>query len=128
VSGSEAVNAAAHLVDLGAECAVVTLGERGLVTVRDGYGCRARIGSPATGNATGAGDAVAASLARSLLADTPWETALADAVAIATGAVVMPRAGEIDLNTAARMRSRIVVTTERLPNFPRRAGTKLEPR
>ncbi|GAA2901855.1 1-phosphofructokinase family hexose kinase [Streptosporangium fragile] len=61
------------------------------------------------GNPTGAGDAAAAALALALRDDTPWPSALADAVALSASAVVTPVAGEVDLATYHRLKQHVTV-------------------
>ena len=106
----DAAAAARALVSRGARNAVVTCGADGLVALLDGRPWRARAAEQVAGNPTGAGDALAASLARSLVARTPWPDALADAVALAAGAVAVPHAGEVDAAVAERVRKTVEVT------------------
>jgi tagatose 6-phosphate kinase len=90
-----AADAARQLVALGAQRAVATLGERGLVGV---HGARAWSVSPphVQGNPTGAGDAVVAVLADGLLTGEPWPALLRRAAATAAAAVRSPVAGVVD--------------------------------
>ncbi|HEU5388765.1 MAG TPA: hexose kinase [Streptosporangiaceae bacterium] len=78
----------------GAEAVVVTLGRDGLLAVT-GDGCwRARPPAAVAGNATGAGDAVAAALAHGLVLGRPWDERLRHAVALGTATAAAPVAGE----------------------------------
>src|SRR6185437_4196787 len=66
----------------GAQAVVVTLGPDGLLAAT-GDGCwRARATAAVTGNATGAGDAVAAALAHGLVLGRPWDERLRHAAAL----------------------------------------------
>jgi tagatose 6-phosphate kinase len=97
----------------GARAAIVTDGVRGLTLVTDGVRLRAWLPKPLRGNATGAGDALTASLAASLNAnvtttaavpttggDNPpqhnWPEILRAAVAWSAAAVLQPLAGSVD--------------------------------
>lgn len=111
---SSVADGAAHLLSLGAGVVVVSQGEAGLAAFTGGRAWTAR-GEPVLGgNATGAGDAVVAALARSLeravragASDDParWlPDALLDAVALSAAAVLSPVAGEVDLDTAHHRR------------------------
>jgi tagatose 6-phosphate kinase len=78
----------------GAEAVVVTLGRDGLLAVT-GDGCwRARPPAAVAGNATGAGDAVAAALAHGLVLGRPWHERLRHAVALGAATAAAPVAGE----------------------------------
>jgi tagatose 6-phosphate kinase len=73
---------------------VVTLGPDGLLAAT-GDGCwRARAPAAATGNATGAGDAVAAALAHGLVLGRPWDERLRHAAALGAATAAAPVAGE----------------------------------
>jgi tagatose 6-phosphate kinase len=86
--------AARELCAAGAEAVVVTLGPGGLLAVT-GDGCwRARPPAAVAGNATGAGDAVAAALAHGLVLGRPWDERLRHAAALGAAAVAAPVAGE----------------------------------
>jgi len=87
------VEAAARELD-GAEAVVVTLGPDGLLAAT-GDGCwRARPPAAMAGNATGAGDAVAAALAHGLVLGRPWDERLRHAAALGAAAAAAPVAGE----------------------------------
>jgi tagatose 6-phosphate kinase len=78
----------------GAEAVVITLGRDGLLAVT-GDGCwRARPPAAVAGNATGAGDAVAAALAHGLVLGRPWDERLRHAVALGAATAAAPVAGE----------------------------------
>ena len=78
----------------GAQAVVVTLGRDGMLAVT-GEGCwRARPPAAVAGNATGAGDAVAAALAHGLVLGRPWDERLRHAVALGTATAAAPVAGE----------------------------------
>jgi tagatose 6-phosphate kinase len=87
------VEAAARELD-GAEAVVVTLGPDGLLAAT-GDGCwRARAPAALAGNATGAGDAVAAALAHGLVLGRPWDERLRHAAALGAATAAAPVAGE----------------------------------
>jgi tagatose 6-phosphate kinase len=112
VGTPELALAAAHRLRAGrATIVVASLGHRGLVaaTCRRDY-----VVTPAqrlSGNATGAGDALVAALARGLGRGTPWPDLLADAVGISAGAVAKPVAGEIDSDVAREVSAHVTVHT-----------------
>jgi tagatose 6-phosphate kinase len=73
---------------------VVTLGPAGLLATT-GDGCwRARPPATVAGNATGAGDAVAAALAHGLVLGRPWDERLRHAAALGAATAAAPVAGE----------------------------------
>ena len=73
---------------------VITLGPEGLLAAT-GDGCwRARIPAAVAGNATGAGDAVAAALAHGIVLGRPWDERLRHAAALGAAAAAAPVAGE----------------------------------
>jgi tagatose 6-phosphate kinase len=87
------VEAAAGELD-GAEAVVITLGPDGLLAAT-GDGCwRARPPAAMAGNATGAGDAVAAALAHGLVLGRPWDERLRHAAALGAATAAAPVAGE----------------------------------
>jgi tagatose 6-phosphate kinase len=87
------VEAAAGELD-GAEAVVITLGPDGLLAAT-GDGCwRARPPAATAGNATGAGDAVAAALAHGLVLGRPWDERLRHAAALGAATAAAPVAGE----------------------------------
>jgi tagatose 6-phosphate kinase len=82
------------LRERGASAAVVSLGAWGLLAVTPEGTWHARPPARVHGNATGAGDAVAAGLADSLVRGHDWHATLRHAVALGTAAVSAPVAGE----------------------------------
>lgn len=95
--------AARALVAAGARAAVVSDGTDGLVLVHDDVALRARLSRPLSGNPTGAGDALTASLAAEVerAGDLPvgreaWGAALRRGVAWSAAAVLQPVAGAVD--------------------------------
>jgi tagatose 6-phosphate kinase len=76
---------------------VASLGSDGLLAATADGCWHARPRMALTGNATGAGDAVVAGIARGVLARTAWPELLADCVGLASAAVLSPCAGELDL-------------------------------
>jgi 1-phosphofructokinase family hexose kinase len=86
--------AATELRAAGADAVVASLGPAGLLAVT-AEGCwHAWPSAVAAGNATGAGDAVAAALVHGLVARRPWDERLRHAVALGAAAVAAPVAGE----------------------------------
>jgi tagatose 6-phosphate kinase len=86
--------AARELCVAGAGAVVVTLGPDGLLAVT-GDGCwRAWPPAAVAGNATGAGDAVAAALAHGLVLGRPWDERLRHAAALGAATAAAPVAGE----------------------------------
>ncbi|HEX6856717.1 MAG TPA: hexose kinase [Streptosporangiaceae bacterium] len=78
----------------GAQAVVITLGPDGLLAAT-GDGCwRARAPDAVAGNATGAGDAVAAALAHGLVLGRPWDERLRHAAALGAATAAAPVAGE----------------------------------
>ncbi|MDQ4006912.1 MAG: hexose kinase [Actinomycetota bacterium] len=101
--------AVACLRDTGAGAVVASLGPDGVLALAgDGY-LSARPPARVDGNPTGAGDACTAALARGLARGDAWPTMLAEAVALSAAAVTMPRAGEVDLDLAARFQRAVTV-------------------
>jgi len=93
-AGPGVAAAVGGLRDAGAQAVVVTLGRDGLLAVT-GEGCwRARPPAAVAGNATGAGDAVAAALAHGLVLGRPWDERLRHAVALGAATAAAPVAGE----------------------------------
>ncbi|MGH3743706.1 MAG: PfkB family carbohydrate kinase, partial [Mycobacteriales bacterium] len=95
-----AADAARRLVARGAERAVATLGERGLVGVHETRAFTARP-PRVEGNPAGAGDAVVAVVAGGLLAGDTWPDVLRRAGATAAAAVRSPVAGVVDPDDVA---------------------------
>jgi len=86
--------AAGELRRAGARAVIVTLGAEGLLAAT-AEGCwQARPPAAVAGNATGAGDAVAAALAHGLVLGRPWDEQLRHAAALGAAAAAAPVAGE----------------------------------
>jgi 1-phosphofructokinase family hexose kinase len=93
---------------------VVTLGEQGAVAVTAAGAVAARPVERVSGNATGAGDAACAAVARALavagsLHAVILRALVADVVAVSAAAVLRPVAGEIDVEAARRWRDQVAV-------------------
>jgi tagatose 6-phosphate kinase len=102
------VAAAEQLRTLGAKAVVASLGRWGLLAATgDGY-WQARPAEVA-GNATGAGDAVAAALAHGLVLGHPWDERLRQAAALGAATVAAPAAGEFSDADYARGLSTVTV-------------------
>jgi len=101
----EVVNCARVLVDSGVRAVVVTRGAHGMVAVTPNGAWTAGVPRPLAGNPTGAGDSAAAAVISALAApgEPDWPAILADAVATAAAAVVIPVAGEIDRSLRTRL-------------------------
>ncbi|GIH71337.1 1-phosphofructokinase family hexose kinase [Sphaerimonospora thailandensis] len=97
--------AARSLLANGPGAVVVSRGADGLLAVTSAGTWSVRPPRPLSGNPTGAGDAVAAALARALRGTAPldraapvdWPAVLADAAALSAAAVLAPVAGDVDL-------------------------------
>lgn len=89
--------AARELRAAGAHAVVVTLGADGLLAVTGDGTWHAAPPGRLAGNPTGAGDAVAAGLAHSMVLARPWPERLRHAVALGTAAVAAPVAGELSM-------------------------------
>jgi tagatose 6-phosphate kinase len=95
LAGRAAVSAAARaLRATGPGAVVATLGADGLLAVTEDGSWVAAPPAAVAGNATGAGDAVAAGLAYGLAAGLPWDERLRHAVALGTAVAAAPVAGE----------------------------------
>jgi len=114
----EAAVLAAHLVRGGCDrspaAVVVTLGEQGAVAVTGARAVAARPVERVSGNATGAGDAACAAVARAVAVAgsvhaVDVRALVADVVAVSAAAVLRPVAGEIDVEAARRWRADIAV-------------------
>ena len=111
VPDRQAVAAAAgELRAAGPQAVVVSLGPDGLLADTPGGGWQAVPPAVVAGNATGAGDAAAAGLARGLALGQPWPERLRDAVALGTAAALAPVAGEFAAADYATVRARVTVT------------------
>ena len=87
-------SAARELQAAGAQAVVVTLGPGGVHAVTGDGSWHAEPPAIAVGNATGAGDAVAAGLAHGLTLGRSWDERLRHAVALGTASAAAPVAGE----------------------------------
>ena len=104
------------LADHGAHAVVVTDGEHGIQLLHDGVELRAWLREPLKGNATGAGDALTASLAADIemLGGLPhgrdaWAEVLRRAVAWSAAAVLQPIAGAVDPRDVERLLSSVEI-------------------
>jgi tagatose 6-phosphate kinase len=86
--------AAGQLRAAGAQAVVASLGAEGLLAVTEDGSWQARPPAAVAGNATGAGDAVAAGLVHGLVLGRPWDERLRHAVALGTATAASPVAGE----------------------------------
>ncbi|HEX9355192.1 MAG TPA: hexose kinase [Streptosporangiaceae bacterium] len=102
--------AARELRVAGPAAVVVSLGADGLHADTGGGCWRAVPPAVVAGNATGAGDAAAAGLARGLALGYPWEERLRDAVALGTAVALAPVAGEFSPGDYATVRAGVTVT------------------
>ena len=102
--------AARELREAGPAAVVVSLGADGLHADTGGGCWQAVPPAVAAGNATGAGDAAAAGLARGLALGYPWEERLRDAVALGTAVALAPVAGEFSPADYASVRAGVTVT------------------
>jgi tagatose 6-phosphate kinase len=102
LSPAQVASAAGDLRAAGAQAVVVSLGPGGLHAVTADGCWRAAPPAAVTGNATGAGDAVTAALARGLVLGQPWPDRLRHAVALGTATAAAPVAGEFSRADYAR--------------------------
>ena len=86
--------AAGQLRKAGAQAVVASLGAEGLLAATGDGRWRARPPAVVAGNATGAGDAVAAALVHGLVLGRPWDERLRHAVALGAATAAAPAAGE----------------------------------
>jgi tagatose 6-phosphate kinase len=93
---------------LGAQAVVASLGPQGLLAATGDGRWQARAPEVA-GNATGAGDAVAAALAHGLVLGRPWDERLRHAAALGAATVAAPVAGEFSDADYARELSTVTV-------------------
>jgi tagatose 6-phosphate kinase len=95
LAAGEVAPAASELLrGAGAGAVVATLGPEGMLAVTADGCWRARPAAAVAGNATGAGDAVAAALAHGLVLGRPWDERLRHAVALGAATAAAPVAGE----------------------------------
>jgi tagatose 6-phosphate kinase len=104
---ADSVPAARMALAMGADAVVVSLGAEGMVLVTAHNGLHASLPQPIPGNSTGAGDACAAALARTI--GQPWPSRLIDAVALSAASIPTPTAGTVDLPTYRHVRGQISV-------------------
>ncbi len=97
------------LVAKGAGAVVVSLGADGLVAVTPDGAFRVRVPAVVTGNPTGAGDALAAAVARGLRRGDGWPERLASGVAVSVASVTVDLAGATDEALAAELLPSITV-------------------
>ncbi|SFA89502.1 tagatose 6-phosphate kinase [Amycolatopsis marina] len=88
---------------------VASLGADGLIAVTEHGAWRARLPSPVTGNATGAGDSVVAALARGLRRREAWPTVLRSACALSAATVRAPVAGDFDADSYNSLLSAVTI-------------------
>jgi tagatose 6-phosphate kinase len=91
---SAVVSAARELRAHGAQAVVASLGADGLLAATEEGSWRATPPAAVAGNATGAGDAVAAGLVHGLVLGHSWDERLRHAVALGTATAAAPVAGE----------------------------------
>jgi len=113
--------AARALVAAGARAAVISDGTNGLVLVHDDVALRAHLPRPLSGNPTGAGDALTASLAADLDGDgdlpqgpEAWASVLRRGVAWSAAAVLQPVAGAVDPADVTRLLPTVEIEEIRL--------------
>ncbi|WP_147917685.1 1-phosphofructokinase family hexose kinase [Ruania zhangjianzhongii] len=100
------LSGARALLARGAEAVLVSRGVDGVLLVTADNHWQARPAEALTGNPTGAGDAAVAALAAALADGAragDLSTHLGEVVALSGAAVLMPTAGEVDLEAYARM-------------------------
>ncbi|MFE3198143.1 1-phosphofructokinase family hexose kinase [Embleya sp. NPDC059237] len=88
---------------------VASFGPGGMLAASDAGWWRAVPPESVHGNATGAGDAAVAALARGLAEGVPWPERLRDAVALSAAAVAAPLAGDVDGELYRAWRPRVRV-------------------
>ncbi|MFI1382756.1 1-phosphofructokinase family hexose kinase [Embleya sp. NPDC020886] len=108
---SDPLRAVARLLrEARADTAVVaSFGSEGMVAGTGAGWWRAAPPTSVHGNATGAGDAAVAALARGLAEGSPWPDRLRDAVALSAAAVAAPMAGDVDGELYRTWRPRVRV-------------------
>ena len=97
------LSACGTLVEAGAGSVLVSLGADGLVAMTPAGSFRVQAPSRFTGNPTGAGDALAAAVARGLRRGDDWPSCLAYGVAVAAASVTVDLAGATDGALAAEL-------------------------
>jgi tagatose 6-phosphate kinase len=111
VALSAAAEAATELLNMGAQCAVVSLGPRGLLAVLPDMLLRATPPEQ-RGNPVGAGDAALAALIDGHLSDQPWPDRLRRAAAMSAAAVRQPVAGIVDAADVVELESLVTTVSE----------------
>jgi fructose-1-phosphate kinase PfkB-like protein len=114
---ADAAHGATELRRLGASAVVVSAGADGLVLSSAEFLLRAWLADPLVGNATGAGDAAVAGLARALARSGPdpltdaeaVRTMLVEAVAVSAAAVLSPLAGAVIRDDVERLQALVQV-------------------
>jgi len=101
--------AASGLRAAGAGAVVASLGAEGLLAATADGRWQARTPTPVAGNATGAGDAVAAALAHGLVLGRPWDERLRHAAALGAAAAAAATAGEFSPADYARALREVAV-------------------
>lgn len=91
------------LVAQGAGAVVVSLGVDGLVAVTPAGEFRVQVPAPVSGNPTGAGDALAAAVARGMRRGDDWPDRLSAGVAVSVASVTVELAGATDEALAAAL-------------------------
>jgi tagatose 6-phosphate kinase len=94
----------------GARSVVASLGTEGLLAVTPEGRWRATPPARIHGNPTGAGDSAVAGLLSGLVEQLPWPERLSRAVALSSGTVMAPAAGEFDQSAYEELLGRISVT------------------
>lgn len=107
--GDDLHRAAAILRRAGAGVVVATGGPSGITALGPSWAVHGRPPVALTGNATGAGDAAVAAIARGLAQGAGWPEIVADAVALSAAAVVAPIAGAFSLERYEEWRHAVVV-------------------
>jgi tagatose 6-phosphate kinase len=107
--------AAGRLRAVGAKAVVASLGPEGLLAATGDGRWQARPPATVAGNATGAGDAVAAALAHGLVLGRPWEERLRHAVALGAASAAAPVAGEFSHADYASALSGVAVHRDEVP-------------
>ena len=104
--------AASELRGRGAQAVVASLGAEGLLAATGDGRWQAGLPAAVAGNATGAGDAVAAALAHGLVLGRPWDERLRHAVALGAASAAAPVAGEFRHADYARALAAVTVCRE----------------
>jgi tagatose 6-phosphate kinase len=98
---AQIADGAYRLRELGARNVVVSRGDEGMLAVTEDGEWQVSGRTVVAGNPTGAGDALAAALARGTVRGDPWPRRLRDGAALAGAAVAAPLAGDIDEDALA---------------------------